>query len=54
LGSFEGYRQRFEETAEFFKDRLKEGKDLSTQIIDDITRDIKPTTTTSSRGDLEQ
>ena len=38
LGSFDGYRERFEETAAFFKDRLVEGKDLSTQMINEIAR----------------
>ncbi|KAJ1918887.1 prephenate dehydrogenase (NADP(+)) [Mycoemilia scoparia] len=42
LGSFDGYREMFEETAAFFKDRLVEGKDLSTQMINEITRKIKP------------
>ncbi|KAJ2774904.1 prephenate dehydrogenase (NADP(+)) [Coemansia nantahalensis] len=37
LGSFEGYRERFEKTAEFLRPKLEEGKDLSTMIIKKLT-----------------
>ncbi|KAJ2347758.1 prephenate dehydrogenase (NADP(+)) [Coemansia sp. RSA 2673] len=37
LGSFEGYRERFEKTAEFLSHKLEEGKDLSTMIIKKLT-----------------
>lgn len=34
VGSFEAYRFRFEETQAFFKERLKEGSELSTKMIE--------------------
>ncbi|KAI8322077.1 NAD(P)-binding protein [Martensiomyces pterosporus] len=37
LGSFEGYRERFERTAEFLSHKLEEGKDLSTMILKKLT-----------------
>ncbi|KAJ2724080.1 prephenate dehydrogenase (NADP(+)) [Coemansia sp. Benny D115] len=37
LGSFEGYEARFEKTAMFLSDKLKEGKDLSTMILEKLT-----------------
>ncbi|KAJ2505218.1 prephenate dehydrogenase (NADP(+)), partial [Coemansia sp. RSA 2052] len=37
LGSFDGYRERFEKTAEFLSHKLEEGKDLSTMIIKKLT-----------------
>ncbi|KAJ2162995.1 prephenate dehydrogenase (NADP(+)) [Coemansia sp. RSA 552] len=43
LGSFEGYRERFERTAEFLRPKLEEGKDLSTMILRKLTeREQKP------------
>ncbi|KAJ2843977.1 prephenate dehydrogenase (NADP(+)) [Coemansia erecta] len=37
LGSFDGYRERFEATAEFLRPKLAEGKDLSTMILKKLT-----------------
>ncbi|KAJ2617147.1 prephenate dehydrogenase (NADP(+)) [Coemansia sp. RSA 1365] len=37
LGSFEGYQERFEATAEFLRPKLEEGKDLSTMILKKLT-----------------
>ncbi|KAJ2290205.1 prephenate dehydrogenase (NADP(+)), partial [Coemansia sp. RSA 2706] len=37
LGSFEGYQERFEKTAEFLRPKLAEGKDLSTMILKKLT-----------------
>ncbi|KAJ1965849.1 prephenate dehydrogenase (NADP(+)) [Dipsacomyces acuminosporus] len=37
LGSFEGYRERFESTAKFLSHKLEEGKDLSTLILKKLT-----------------
>ncbi|KAJ2815293.1 prephenate dehydrogenase (NADP(+)), partial [Coemansia erecta] len=39
LGSFEGYQERFEKTAEFLRPKLEEGKDLSTMILKKLTND---------------
>ncbi|KAJ2807610.1 prephenate dehydrogenase (NADP(+)) [Coemansia guatemalensis] len=38
LGSFEGYQERFEATAEFLRPKLEEGKDLSTMILKKLTK----------------
>ncbi|RKP22425.1 hypothetical protein SYNPS1DRAFT_20080, partial [Syncephalis pseudoplumigaleata] len=40
LGSMEGYRLRFEDTSAFFKDRLREAGQLSSQMITTITKHI--------------
>ncbi|KAI9591944.1 hypothetical protein BDF19DRAFT_492277 [Syncephalis fuscata] len=40
LGNMEGYRLRFEDTSAFFKDRLKEAGQLSTQMISTITKHL--------------
>ncbi|KAJ2637334.1 prephenate dehydrogenase (NADP(+)) [Coemansia sp. RSA 1286] len=37
LGSFDGYRERFEKTAKFLGHKLEEGKDLSTMILKKLT-----------------
>ncbi|KAJ1954553.1 prephenate dehydrogenase (NADP(+)) [Linderina pennispora] len=37
LGSFDGYRERFEKSAAFLSHRLEEGKDLSTMILRKLT-----------------
>ncbi|KAJ2166140.1 prephenate dehydrogenase (NADP(+)) [Coemansia sp. RSA 518] len=37
LGSFDGYRERFEKTAEFLRPKLEQGKDLSTMILKKLT-----------------
>lgn len=33
LGSFEGYKQRFEEVSAFFSDRLDEARTVSSELI---------------------
>ncbi|KAJ2630831.1 prephenate dehydrogenase (NADP(+)) [Coemansia sp. RSA 1290] len=43
LGSFEGYQERFEKTAEFLRPKLEEGKDLSTMILKKLTKDEQKT-----------
>lgn len=41
LGSMDGYRQRFEETAAFFDDRLPDARRLSTAIIDQLSEKMR-------------
>jgi prephenate dehydrogenase (NADP+) len=40
LGSMDGYRQRFEETAAFFDDRLRDARQLSNAIIERLSKKI--------------
>lgn len=45
LGNMEGYRVRFEDTAQFFKSRFGEAAVIGKQMIEMITRKTNPSTT---------
>ena len=48
LGNMEGYRVRFEETAEFFKDRFQEANVIGKKMIEMITKKTTHSSTPSA------